>query len=172
MRSIVPDKRFDAAAFLMASLAAPATSFVLWSGWALATEGPGPSGLIDTVIGGTLFLVLFTAWGALPAAAFGAVVLLPLERFWPRQPAVWVLVPAGLVAAGAYVAVSLRLMDLPGVILFAPWVAGRLGTEDMTGHPLAPIATCIVLSGALAALVYARAAGRVPTPRPRSSSEP
>lgn len=166
------DRRFRAGRFLLATLAAPASSFLIWAAWDMTVNGAGPLDAVSRLFGGFLFAVLVTAWGVIPAAVFGALVLLPLLRLWTGPIPLAVLISAGLAAAGLYVSAALLMIDLPGAIAFAPWIIGRLDPETSLSHPLTPIAIAIVLSGAVGGLVYGwtpKVRAR-PWPAPRSAA--
>lgn len=148
------DRRFRAGSFVLAALAAPASSFLIWAAWDMTINGAGPLDVVGRLFGGFLFTVLVMAWGVIPAAVFGGLLLTPLLWLWPGRPPLALLIPAGLVAAGLYVGVSLLLADRPGIIALAPWIIGRLDPDTSVSHPLTPIAIAIVLSGAVGGLVY------------------
>ena len=150
--------RIDGMALLLASLAAPGSSFVLWGVWSLLTGGPGAAGLGEQLLGGLLFLVLVTVWGALPAAAFGTPVLLLIQRLSGTPAPLRVLVPAGMGAAGLYCgcSVALALAEQQWVFLAAPWTGGLLDAEQRGFHSLTPMIAAIVLSGAVGGLTYWR----------------
>ncbi len=159
-----PSPGFHGKAFLFAVLAAPCSAFLIWMVWISGTRGLGATSLI----GGLPLLLLVTVWGAIPASAFGALVLVPLERVFKAGAPVRALVPAGLVAAGAYAAccMGLALGEQQWIFLAAPWVFVLLGKEQGVVHAIGPVLVAIVLSGAVGAWVYASMAGRVGRVRP------
>jgi hypothetical protein len=155
-------RRIDGVALLLASLAAPGSSFLIWGVWSVFTGGPGAAGLGEQILGGLLFLILVTVWGALPAAAFGTPVLLLIQRLFGMKPPLWGLVVAGMAAASLYAGCMLVLAyaGQAWVFLPAPWTTGVLDAEQRGFHGLTPMVTAIVLSGAVGGLTYWRAGRR------------
>ena len=161
-------RRIDGMALLLASLAAPGSSFLIWGVWSLFTGGPGAAGAGEQLLGMALMLVLISVWGALPAAAFGIPVLVLMRRLLPGSTALWALMIAGMLAAGLYAACSAGLASAGQgwVFLAAPWTSGFLSPEEGGLHPIAPMITAIVLSGAVGGLTYGRVEKRKSDPSP------
>lgn len=155
-------RRIDGTALLLASFAAPGSSFLIWGVWSLFTGGPGAAGLGEQLLGGLLCLLLVAVWGAIPAAAFGTPVLLLAHRLFGAQTPLWVPSLAGMAAAGLYAACMLALAyaGQAWVFLPAPWTTGVLDVGQRGFHGLPPMITAIVLSGAVGGLAYWRIARR------------
>lgn len=71
--------RIDLRAFILSALAAPGSAFLIWAVIDLIRNRAGGEAFATFLLGGVLLGLLFSLWGALPAAAFGALVLVPLE---------------------------------------------------------------------------------------------
>lgn len=151
-------RRIDGTALLLASLAAPGSSFLIWGVWSLVTGGPGAAGAGEQLLGMALMLVLISVWGAIPAAAFGTPILLLVKRLFSGDPPLWALILAGMTAAGLYAVCSAGLASAGQgwIFLAAPWTSGFLSPEEGGLHPIAPMITAIVLSGAVGGLTYWR----------------
>lgn len=165
-------RRIDAFALLVASLAAPAASFLIWAFWTVVTQGASAAGPGNPLIGVILFTVLIAGWGALPAAAFGTPLLLMVQRIRPDGAPLWLLASAGMAAAGLYAGCSIALATARQgwVALIAPWAQAAPWTIDISQqgfpHPPMPMIASVVLSGAVGALAYHRVAKRRQTLRP------
>jgi hypothetical protein len=150
--------------FVVATLAAPASAFLLFVLFAALHGALGPLelGMIAPVLG---VLLVVTAWGFLPAALFGGIVLCVLEgrRCVPAPASL--LIPGGLIASSLYAFTAWLLVRIgfDWAFLLAPWaLAGREnpGFSGNQGEALF-IFVAVVASGAAAGLVYAMLSGRL-----------
>jgi hypothetical protein len=151
--------------FVVAALLAPVMALAVFLvgilGAAVLSEGM--PGSIWQAVGPLLFvLVIVFITGALPSLVFGGAVLALIRAMGvKRSPIVCAL--GGGVAAALYVAVSIWLaFASPGAtLLLAPWAAlltmkepGSFPVHMQVGDFWAP--ACIVISGVVAGLIYAR----------------
>lgn len=153
--------RIDGLALLLSAVAAPAAAFLLWATWAFVMGDLGATSPLQRLLGAAMFTLLIAAWGAMPAAAFGAPILWMVQRLF-GQASLPVLMVAGMAAAGAYAGVSAALSKAgqDWVFLIAPWTAGVLDPAERSYHPASSVIVAIVVSGAIGGLTYWRVARR------------
>lgn len=153
-------RRIDPLALMIASLAAPASSFLIWAVWTVGTQGANDVGVANPMLGMIIATALFAGWGAMPAAAFGTPLLLLVHHMRPDDVPLWLLAAAGLVAAGLYAGCSIALASAGQgwVALIAPWAQAAPWTVDMNQqsfpHPPIPLTVSVILSGAVGAIAY------------------
>lgn len=122
-------RRIDGTALLLASFAAPGSSFLIWASGACAPSSPLRPGLTSNCWAGRCALLLAAVWGAIPAAVFGTPALLLTHRLFGAHTPLCALVLAGRAAASLYAACMLALAYAAQAWVFlpAPWTTGRAG---------------------------------------------
>lgn len=151
--------------FVVAALVAPVIALVVFLvgmvGAALLSEGlPGP--IWQAVGGFLLVIVIVFITGAIPSLVFGGAVLALIRVTGMRRSPLVCAIGGGL-AAALYVVVGIWMaFGSPGAaLLFAPWAA-LLTLKEPGSFPASMVAgdfwpaVCIVISGVVAGLIYAR----------------
>lgn len=148
--------------FIVAALLAPGMALALFYFGLGLTESFVGAGGVGRLVGNFLLLLLIASfWGAVPSLIFGGLVLAVIQQIpWRGKPTVLVFMFGGVLAAGLYVLTGFGTAMLsPGVAMFfAPW-ATDLGAPD-AGRQDWWLVSSLLLSGALAGLIYARFAKR------------
>lgn len=158
----------DFGGLIMASLAAPVFSVLIYGlGW-LAMSATHGGHFDPTIVPGIFVLVLLvTGWGFALAFIFGGAAMAALAAWLPTWADRWqARVLTGLCAAGVYCAFGLVLAEVwtTGAFFFAPWaVILTLGIHEESPERLSALArvvVCILVSGAASGWVYHRFARR------------